>query len=117
MIAGIGVDVVDLGRFQRALQRTPRLEARLFADSERNRPVPSLAARFAAKEALVKAVGSPAGFRWHDIVVVSDEHGNPGFTFSGAVPAVLQRAQITTVHLSLSHDAGIACAFVVAERR
>ncbi len=56
-IAGIGVDVVDLARFERAVARTPKLRDRLFAESERGLPLRSLAGRFAAKEALIKALG------------------------------------------------------------
>lgn len=115
MIIGIGVDVVGLARFERSLARTPRLVERLFAVSERSRPIASLAARFAAKEALIKAVGDSTGFRWHDMAVVSDAEGKPEFAFSGAVASTLRRRGITDVHLSLSHDAGLACAFVVAE--
>ena len=57
MIAGIGVDVVDLARFERSIERTPKLRERLFTEAERPLPVHSLAARFAAKEALIKADG------------------------------------------------------------
>ncbi len=115
MIVGIGVDVVDLARFERAIARTPRLRERLFAEGERERSVPSLAARFAAKEALIKALGGPATLRWHDMEVISDEHGNPGFVLHGATAAEATARGITQLHLSMSHDAGIATAFVVAE--
>lgn len=115
MIVGIGVDVVDLARFERAIARTPRLRDRLFAESERDLPVASLAGRFAAKEALIKALGDSVGARWHDMVVVSDEHGNPSFVLHGpARDAALARG-VARFHLSMTHDAGIACAFVVAE--
>lgn len=115
MIRGVGVDIVDVARFERSLARTPALAARLFVPSELGRPAASLAARFAAKEALIKAVGDSTGFRWHDMSVESDEHGDPGFRVTGGVADVLERRGITAVHLSLSHDAGLACAFVVAE--
>ena len=78
-IAGIGIDVVDLARFERAVSRTPALRDRLFAPSERDLPLRSLAGRFAAKEALIKALGDSTGVTWHDMEVVSDEHGNPEF--------------------------------------
>lgn len=115
MIAGIGVDVVDLARFDRALTRTPRLRDRLFAESERSLPVASLAGRFAAKEALIKALGDSAGAGWHDMVVVRDEHGNPSFALHGAARRAAEERGIVRLHLSMTHDAGVACAFVVAE--
>ncbi|KQQ05200.1 MULTISPECIES: holo-ACP synthase [unclassified Rathayibacter] len=115
MIVGIGVDVVDLARFERAIARTPRLRDRLFAESERDLPVASLAGRFAAKEALIKALGDSVGARWHDMVVVRDEHGNPSFALHGPARAAAEARGIARFHLSMTHDAGIACAFVVAE--
>ncbi|KZX21015.1 holo-ACP synthase [Rathayibacter tanaceti] len=115
MIVGIGVDVVDLARFERSLLRTPRLRERLFAESERELPVASLAGRFAAKEALIKALGDSAGAGWHDMVVERDQHGNPSFALHGAARVTAEERGISTVHLSMTHDAGVACAFVVAE--
>ena len=114
-VIGIGVDLVDIARFEKSLARTPALSARLFVDAERDLPVASLAARFAAKEALAKALGAPKGLEWHDAVVVTDEAGRPGLTMSGTVAAAAARAGVVTVHLSLSHDAGSAVAMVVAE--
>ena len=114
-VIGIGVDVVDIARFERSLARTPTLSERLFVESERNLPLPSLAARFAAKEALAKALGAPRGLEWHDAVVVTDESGRPSLDLTGTVAAAAQRAGVTAVHLSLSHDGGSAVAMVVAE--
>jgi holo-[acyl-carrier protein] synthase len=116
MIAGIGIDVVDMARFERSLVRTPKLIERLFAESERGRPVRSLAARFAAKEALIKALGGHSVLRWHDMRVVQSEDGDPAFEFSGELAAHVSDLGIDRVHLSMSHDAGIASAFVVLER-
>ena len=115
MIAGIGVDVVDLARFERAVARTPKLRDRLFAESERGLPLRSLAGRFAAKEALIKALGESTGIRWHDMEVVSDAHGNPSLRLSGAAAALAEARSIARLHLSMSHDAGAAVAMVVAE--
>ena len=115
MIVGIGVDVVDLARFTRAVGRTARLVDRLFTESERALPVHSLAARFAAKEALMKALGDTEGVRWHDMEIVSDAEGNPGFVLSGVTAGIARRRGIASIHLSMTHDAGVACAFVVAE--
>jgi holo-[acyl-carrier protein] synthase len=115
MIAGIGTDVVDVARFERAIARTPGLVERLFAQSERNRSATSLAARFAAKEALIKALGGPPLLRWHDMEVVNDVEGDPGFVLHGALGDHAERLGISAVHVSMSHDAGVAVAFVVLE--
>ena len=115
MIAGIGVDIVDLARFERAVGRTPRLKERLFAESERDLPLRSLAGRFAAKEALMKALGDATDVTWHDMEVVSDAEGLPSMRLAGAAAAIAARRGITRIHLSMSHDAGVAIAQVVAE--
>ncbi|WP_157002214.1 holo-ACP synthase [Agromyces laixinhei] len=115
MIVGIGIDVVDIARFERSLTRAPALRERLFAESERDRPARSLAARFAAKEALIKAFGGDPVIRWHDMRVVQDEHGNPDFALSGAIAELTAGLGVDRVHLTMSHDAGIASAFVVLE--
>lgn len=115
MIAGIGVDIVDLARFDRAITRTPKLLTRLFAESERDKPAHSLAARFAAKEAVVKALGRGDLTRAIDIEVVTDEHGSPDLVLHGAAAQLAAERGITRWHLTMTHDAGIACAFVVAE--
>ena len=115
-IAGIGVDVVDLKRFEHALVRTPALKERLFAESERELPLRSLAGRFAAKEALIKALGDSSGVQWQDMVIVNNELGNPSFELSGGTAEVVERHGITGIHVSMSHDAGVAVAQVVTER-
>jgi holo-[acyl-carrier protein] synthase len=120
MIVGIGVDVVELARFERAATRTPALLTRLFAESEqeqdgRRLALHSLAARFAAKEALIKALGDSEGVAWHDMPVVSDGQRNPSFALRGGVAAIAEARGITSLHLSMSHDAGIAIAYVIAE--
>jgi holo-[acyl-carrier protein] synthase len=114
-IAGIGVDVVELARFERAVGRTPALRLRLFAESERDLPLRSLAGRFAAKEALIKALGDSSGVQWHDMVIVNNELGNPSFVLTGGTAAIVARLGITAIHLSMSHDAGVAIAQVVTE--
>ena len=121
MIVSVGIDVVLVERFGRALERTPLLADRLFTDSERltssgnPRSPESLAARFAAKEAVAKALGAPVGMRWHDCEVVTDPDGRPWLTVSGTVAAVAAERGVSRWHLSLSHDGGIASAMVVAE--
>ena len=120
MIVGIGVDLVDVPRFERAASRTPRLLDRLFAQSEqrtddRTLPLRSLAARFAAKEALIKALGDSDGVRWHDIRIVSNDLRNPSFELAGRVADIAAERGIGTFHLSMSHDADLAIAYVIAE--
>jgi holo-[acyl-carrier protein] synthase len=115
VIVGIGVDVVDVERFAETLDRTPALRERLFVPAERTLPIASLAARFAAKEALAKALGAPGGLQWHDCEIVKDAEGRPVFSLTGTVADRADQLRATTVHLSLSHDAGIASALVVAE--
>ena len=115
MIVGIGIDVVDVGRFAQTLERTPGLRDRVFTPAERALPLASLAARFAAKEALAKALGAPGGLQWHDAEVTKDAEGRPVFELTGTVEARAVALRAKTIHLSLSHDAGIASAVVVAE--
>jgi len=90
--------------------------ARLFTDGERTSTrVESLAARFAAKEAVAKALGAPGGLRWVDAEVVTDPGGRPRLVLHGGVADEASSQGITTWHLSLSHDGGVATAVVVAE--
>ena len=115
MIIGVGIDVVDVERFGESLTRTPGLSARLFTPTEATRPLASRAARFAAKEALAKALGAPVGLHWHDAEVVSESSGRPLMELRGSVRARADELGVGSVHVSLSHDAGIASAVVVLE--
>ncbi len=115
MIVGIGVDLVDIPRFERSIARTPRLIERLFTPAERTLKPHSLAARYAAKEALIKALGGSDGVHWTDIEVGSEPGGRPVFALAGETDATVASRGITALHLSLSHDAGLATAYVVAE--
>jgi holo-[acyl-carrier protein] synthase len=121
-IIGVGIDVAEIDRFEASLKRTPGLAERLFLESElllpsgERRGVASLAARFAAKEAVAKALGAPGGLHWHDCEIVADPDGRPWLTVSGTVGAAAAEQEINRWHLSLSHDGGIASAMVVAER-
>lgn len=114
MIKGIGVDVVDIERFGKQLERTPGLRERLFVPAERNLNTRSLAARFAAKEAVAKVLGAPAGMNWQDCWIGLDENG-PTINVKGTVAAVAKSRKIKHWHLSMSHDGGISTAMVVAE--
>jgi holo-[acyl-carrier protein] synthase len=115
MIVGIGVDLVDIPRFERTIERTPRLVDRLFSPAERALSARSLAARYAAKEALIKALGGSDGVHWTEIEITPEESGRPWFTLTGTTAAVVAAKGIATLHLSMSHDAGLATAYVVAE--
>ncbi|WP_341923703.1 holo-ACP synthase [Nocardioides psychrotolerans] len=114
-VIGVGIDVVDIERFGESLARTAGLSARLFTPAEATRPLASLAARFAAKEALAKALGAPVGMHWHDAEVVSEDSGRPLLEIRGSVAARAAELGVAHLHLSLSHDAGIASAVVVLE--
>ena len=115
MIVGVGIDVVDVARFGATLERTPGLRDRLFTPAERVLPLNSLAARFAAKEALAKALGAPAGMNWQDAEVHRGDDGRPHLEVRLTVAARVEALGIGSIHVSLSHDAGIASAVVVAE--
>jgi holo-[acyl-carrier protein] synthase len=114
-VLGVGIDVVDIARFGETLDRTPALRARLFTSAERPRALASLAARFAAKESLAKALGAPSGMSWLDAEIVNEPTGDPRFDIRGSVLARAEELGVTSVHVSLSHDAGIASAVVVLE--
>lgn len=94
---------------------------RLFLDSElllpsgERRGIASLAARFAAKEALAKALGAPAGLHWTDAEVYAEDSGQPRLRVTGTVAARAAALGVRSWHVSLSHDAGVASAVVVAE--
>ena len=121
MIVSVGIDVVLVERFEAALKRTPLLAERLFTEAERRtasgnpRSPESLAARFAAKEAVAKALGAPGGLAWHDCEIVPDGDGRPWLTVADTVANAAAERGIVRWHLSLSHDGGIASAMVVAE--
>ena len=119
-VVGIGVDVVDIERFTRALERTPALKNRLFSDQEqdtRQLADHSWAARFAAKEATLKALGGHiAGFTWHDIAIGGQHLQPPTLELSGGTHDAAHARGVTLSHVSLSHDAGVAMAFVVLEK-
>ena len=119
---GLGTDVVDLERFRLALDRTPSLEDRLFTTGERalaasrRDPIPALAARFAAKEAVMKVLGVGLGaIDWHDVEVVREESGRPRLEITGRAAALATKAGVTVWHLSLSHSDLVAIAVAAAD--
>jgi holo-[acyl-carrier protein] synthase len=121
VIVGVGIDVVPVARFAESLARTPSLADRLFTAGEQltesgtARTAESLAARFAAKEALAKSLGAGGGMAWTDAEVLVDDVGRPSLSVSGTVLARAESLGVTRFHVSLSHDGGIASATVIAE--
>ena len=119
-VVAVGIDVVAVDRFAAALQRTPTLAARLFGPDEmitatgHPRGPASLAARFAVKEAVAKALGVPSGMDWHDCRVLSESSGRPVLQVVATVAAAAADLGVTDWRLSVSHDAGIAAAVVIA---
>jgi holo-[acyl-carrier protein] synthase len=113
-IFGIGIDVVAIERFEESLERTPGLLARVFTPNEAKLNLSSLAARFAAKEALAKALNAKAAFNWQEAEVINEASGKPKFVFTGEMAIRLSEFN---VHLTLSHDAGIASAMVIVEAK
>jgi holo-[acyl-carrier protein] synthase len=122
VIIGVGIDVCPVERFAASLDRTPGLRDRLFTADEQRTPSgaqrtgESLAARFAAKEALAKALGAPGDLHWHDAEVTVGDNGRPHLVVRGTVARRAAELGVTSWHVSLSHDGGIASAVVVAER-
>jgi holo-[acyl-carrier protein] synthase len=120
-IVGVGIDVVPVERFAETLRRTPALADRLFTAAEQvtasgsPRTPESLAARFAAKEALAKSLGAGGGMAWTDAEVVLDAVGRPSLVVTGTVRARADSLGVDRFHVSLSHDGGIASATVIAE--
>ena len=115
MIVGVGVDLCEIARFDAAERRHPALTRRCLTEAEAATSLASRAARFAAKEALAKALTSPGGLAWHDAEVVTDAAGAPSIAIRGTVLARAQALGVRRVHLSLSHDGGHAVAMVVCE--
>ncbi len=124
MILGLGLDLVDIARMAHILDGPParaaRFVARVFTPGERaycdarvDRPT-RYAARFAAKEAALKALGVPAGLRFQELEVVRGE-GAPALVLSGAAAEAARRLGVARLHLSITHDGGTAAAVVVAE--
>ena len=120
MILGTGVDTVSLSRFESKLAETPRLKDRLFLDIETINDgaaasIQTLAGRFAAKEAVIKALGGEPGIEWHGIEVGKESSGKPVIWLHGETAKLALRAGVRKLHVSISHDGDVAVAFVVAE--
>lgn len=122
MIIGIGVDLVDVPRFESKIEQTPNLLARLFTDREiesvaesNSGRFRSLAGKFAAKEALVKVLQGSPELSWQEIVVTKEVNGAPGIELFGTAAEIASSRGIGRFHVSISHDGSNAIAFVVAE--
>ncbi len=119
---GIGVDAVEIERFRRSLERTPSMRTRMFTAEElayvapKSDPVPSLAARFATREAVMKALGVGLGaFGFHDVWVTRAPSGAPSLNVTGAAAVLAAAAGVQRWHLSITHSDLIAIAYVIAE--
>lgn len=119
---GIGIDVVDIERFRRSLARTPSMQTRVFTQIELDYvaahadPVPSLAARFAAREAVMKSLGLGLGaFGFHDVWVERAVSGAPSLHVTGRAAELASAAGVTRWHVSLTHGDLVAVAYVIAE--
>jgi holo-[acyl-carrier protein] synthase len=120
-VIGLGIDAVDIGRFRTVLARRPGMAERLFTAGERAYaarqadPAPSLAARFAAKEAAMKALGVGLGaFRWTDVEVVRLASGQPALRMQGAAAALASKQGVGKFLVSLTHTSSQAEAVVAA---
>ncbi len=120
-VIGIGIDLVDIDRFRVSLERTPSMRTRLFTESElayvapQADPVPSLAARFAAREAVMKSLGVGLGaFGFHEVWVERADTGAPSLVVTGRAKSLADDAGVGGWHLSLTHSASTAGAYVLA---
>ena len=125
MIVSIGIDIIEVARIREVLLRTPRFSERVFTQAERDYcdsrgavAVQHYAARFAAKEAALKALqtGWRGGISWQDVEVSAKDSGAPYLIFTGEVLAIFDRFGATATHLSLSHTSQHAIAQVILER-
>jgi holo-[acyl-carrier protein] synthase len=120
-VVGLGTDLVEIDRFRLAVQRRSRLPERLFSEDERayafrhRDPVPRLAARFAAKEAVMKALGVGLGaFKLRDVEVVRKRGGAPMVGLHAKAAVLADERGVTSWHLSLTHSESMAMAVAIA---
>jgi holo-[acyl-carrier protein] synthase len=124
-VVGIGVDAVEIARVRRALERTPSFADRVFTSTELAQSLSRgggqraarLAGRFAAKEAVAKALGTGVvGFGFRDVEIVNGDRGEPAVMLAAPARAVADRLGITRLHVSLSLTSTVAVATALAER-
>jgi holo-[acyl-carrier protein] synthase len=125
VIVSVGIDMIEVSRIRETLARTPRFVERVFTEKERtycdSKGVAApqhYAARFAAKEACLKALrtGWRGSIAWHDVEISNDEKGAPLIEIKGEAKKVLDSLKATGVHLSLSHTTEHAIATVILEK-
>jgi holo-[acyl-carrier protein] synthase len=125
MIISIGIDIIEVARIREVLLRTPRFRERVFTPAERAYcdsrgavAAQHYAARFAAKEAALKALqtGWRGGISWQDVEIASHDSGAPYLVLHGPVKELLDKSGATHSHLSLSHTSEHAIAEVILER-
>jgi holo-[acyl-carrier protein] synthase len=120
----IGVDIVEVARIERLVEKHERVQQRLFTQSEldycraRGKCYEHMAARFAVKEAVLKALGTGlvTGMRWTDVEVVNEEGGRPHVKLAGGVAAFAERHGVRQLEISISHTSGLALAQALALR-
>lgn len=123
MIKGIGTDIISVERMRRVLERTPNFRDRVFAAEEiaycqsKADPAQSYAACFAAKEAVMKALGTGwnEDVHWQGIVLLHDPAGKPVAQLRDSTLQAFQAQGCTAVHISLSHERDHAIAFAILE--
>ena len=119
-IVGLGVDICEIERMERALARHPRMRERVFTVEERAycdskaRPAESYAGRFAAREAVIKALGGYRGKRWQDISVTRAPTGAPAILLAGNAKLRADALKIDRVLITFTHERTNAVAFAVA---
>jgi holo-[acyl-carrier protein] synthase len=125
VIVSIGIDIIEVARIREVLARTPRFAHKVFSEAERNYcdgrgavAAQHYAARFAAKEAMLKALqtGWRGGISWQDVEITSRESGAPYLIFHGVVLDLFEKSGATVAHLSMSHTYEHAIAQVVLEK-
>lgn len=125
MIVSIGIDIIEVHRVQETIARTPRFAERVFTEAERAYcesrgavAAQHYAARFAAKEAALKALqtGWSGGIGWQDIEVTAKESGAPLLLFHGRARELYEQSGATSAHLSIAHTTEHAVAQVVLEK-
>lgn len=123
MIFGIGIDCIEVARIEARVREGDVFVEKLFTARERaycaarHHPAQHYAARFAAKEALFKALGTGwrGGLAWQEVEIVNEENGRPRLEVSGSVAEFAARQGIARMHVSLTHVRELACAMVVLE--
>jgi holo-[acyl-carrier protein] synthase len=113
-----GIDIIEIARFQKACERTPKIRERLFTDREirnlEHKGIESWAARFAGKEAVLKALGTGlSGLSWHDIEIVNQTTGEPLVFLTERAQGLVGVRGGTQIRLSLSHEREYAVAMAI----